>query len=83
MAMRRINIFQNCGSMVEDAHNPETKELEGRVFVIIDNDTGEIWRYAMPVDVAKIQGQKLMGIGGLELADGRALSKLERPPGKG
>lgn len=82
MAIKKIYSFQNSASVVEDIRNPETGEVEGRCFIIIDNDTGDIYRYPMPVDVARQQGQKLMGIGGIEVANGNALSKLEKP-GKG
>lgn len=63
MAIQTIKVFQNCQSAVEDVPNPQTGELAGRAFVIIDEDDNTVYRFPMPLEVAKLQGQRLMGIG--------------------
>lgn len=71
----KIHTFQNCASTIEDLPNPETGNIDGRAFVIIDNDTGDVYRYPMPIDVAKTQGERLMGLGGIEVANGKKLKE--------
>lgn len=83
--IQKINTFQNCQSTVEDMVDPEGN-LVGRCFVIIDEEEHQVYRYPMPVDVAKLQGQRLMGIAGVEIADnGRMRAEVSRlhPKGQG
>lgn len=77
MAIRTINTFQNCPSAVEEIRG-EKGELEGYAFIIIDNDSGAIWRYPMPLDTARTHGQSMMGISAVAISNGSELEKLKR-----
>lgn len=74
MAIQTLVTFKNCSSAVEDITNPENpSEVAGRAFLIIDNDNDTIYRFIMPAEAAKIQGQRLLGLGDVAIADGTAL----------
>lgn len=77
----KVETFQNCASAVEDIPNPMTGEVEGRAFVIIDEDEHTVYRFPMPLDVAKQQGQRLMGIGGVQTASPAEVQALSRGNG--
>lgn len=66
--LQTIINFQGCSTAVEEIPNPETGEIVGRAFVIIDNDANTVYRCILPVDLAKLQGQRLMGIGSVSTA---------------
>lgn len=76
--------FQNCNSAVEELKDPNTGEVVGRAFLIIDDDNDTVYQYSMTTEVAKTQGQRLMGIGHVSVADGvdlkQELSRHNRHP---
>lgn len=79
--IKKIHVFQNAPSYVENIHDEETGELVGRSFCILDQDTGDLYRYPMGEKVAKERGQELMGIGSVEVASAGSLGRLERAAG--
>lgn len=74
--LRKITIFQNAGIAVEDIVNPQTGEVDGRRLNIIDNDSGDVWQYPMTMETGQGIGQQLMGIGGVQVANGTDMNKI-------
>jgi hypothetical protein len=75
MSIQTVINFKNSSSAVEDIPSPETGEVAGRAFIIIDNDNDTVYRFIMPVEIAKQQGQRLMGIGNVEIANGAGMQQ--------
>lgn len=63
----KIFTFQNCSVATEDIRNPQTGEIEGKAFVIIDNDTQDVYRCPMSTEICRKQAQELMGLGDLQV----------------
>lgn len=78
-----VHTFQNCQCLTEDLLSSKTGEVDGRCIVYVDQDTGEVWRYPMPIDVAKTIGQRLMGIGKAEIATPQQMQEIVKRNGKG
>ena len=73
MSVITMITFQGCHVGTENVVGPDG-ELAGRALVITDQENAIIYRLPMDMDGARSLGQKLMGIGDLQVPNGAVVS---------
>lgn len=75
MGLQKSFTFENPITGVEDLTAPDGKVV-GKVFIVIDGDTKDVYRVPMVEKVAKRNGQLLMGISRIKVSDQADLKEI-------
>jgi hypothetical protein len=71
--------FRNSNILVQEV--PENIEIDpsfpgGKEIIIIDSDSGDSYHFATNNDVARRVGSQLMGLGQVEIPNGKVISDI-------